>query len=380
MAGHAELSPSAAERWLSCPASVRLSKTAPPTESVYAREGTLAHTRAELEAARSFGLIEEAEYKRRLGQWTESVPDAHDRDDMARAAVGYVELLTEIVDSEPSARLLLEKRVNTGVPRCWGTADAIVASPEHLTVVDYKYGQGVRVDAEDNPQLRLYALGALELVDTLFDVEDVTYTVYQPRLGHVSSETVSSILLREWREEVVIPAAQEALSQDAGFGPSAQACRFCPVAGECRPRALHMTRTDFGDPDLLTPEEMARHLARVSEIKDWLAALEQAGLERAYARGEEIPGWKVVLSGGRRSIPDTEAAAEVLTEAGFDRSQVTRTTMQTLGRLERLTGKDRLADLLGDLLVKSEGKPSLVPQSDPRPEAGSADGARKDFT
>lgn len=380
MAEHAVLSPSSAERWLACPASVRLSIGVKDESSVYADEGTNAHTRAEMIAARRFGLIDEAEYLRRQKRWRSIVTDPDARLEMSDHADDYADLIGEALARHPHSSLLLEQRVYTGVHGCWGTADAVIVSPRHVHVIDYKYGKGVEVCAEDNPQLKLYGVGALDTFgDVLGDTEFVEWTIHQPRLGTTSTDSTTVADLRRWRDHAVAPVAAEALAGSDRFGPSLTSCRWCPVAGTCRPRIETLARLDFGHPELMSANELAELIPRLPEIRDMASAVEAAALQRVYADGETIPGWKVVRSGGRRKIVDDEEAIDRLIRAGFTREQVERRSARTLGDLERLVGKAELPGVLGSTLERSEGKPALAPEDDDRPAISPASAAAEMF-
>lgn len=381
---HALLSPSSSHRWLSCPASVQMSAKAieihGKRETDYATEGTHAHRRAELETGFAFGLITEDEYSQAMSKWMDYTPEEHWAD-MERYALLYVDELRSICESfSEKCTVLLEQRLETGVDFCWGTTDAVLLTPTQIHVVDYKYGQGVAVTAQDNPQLKLYALGAMEAFGIIGKTEIVSMSVFQPRLGQKSTYHMDPEDLFKWRDEVVTPAAELALGEDAPFHPSLDACRFCPAAGECKPRMLHMTRLDFGDPDLLSPEELSDALSRLSEIRDWCNAVDTLALQRAYTDGVHIPGWKVVRSAGKRSIQDHAAAIQILIDEGYTAEQVARMSTKTIGDLEKLVGKKELPDILGDLLVKGQGSPSMVPEDDNRPPISPEIEAAKEFS
>lgn len=400
---HAKLSPSASERWISCPASIRMEAGLPPeeqdVESVYAREGTVAHSLAELEARLAFGLIKGEAYSSARHAWyrDEYLASGQDPDElpaMEEYVQQYVELLRERMGRRRNSVLLLEQRLDTGVPGSWGTSDAVIASPTHIEIVDFKYGQGVQVSAIGNSQTRLYACGALdEYGDLLGEVEDIYITIHQPRLDHVSTEELTADELRAWRDEVAIPAAELTQQPDAPFGPSEAACRWCPAAGICRARVEAATAEDFGPildpeedpvtppaPDTLSPEEMARVLARLPEIKAWASAVEAAALDMAYSQGRQIPGWKVVRSSGRRSIRDSTAAIQCLIDAGYKAEQVADFKVKSLGVLEKVVGgRKEFDELLGRYTVLSQGKESLVPESDRRQAITPASSAVEDF-
>jgi len=366
---HARLSPSSAHRWIHCPASVLLAEDAgqvPDEDSPYAAEGTRAHVRAEIEASHHFGWIACQEYERRLDTWKATLVGEHEEEDMTEAAHGYVALIQSVADANPGAVVLLEQRMNTGIPSCWGTGDTVVIAPGLVFVIDLKYGTGVEVYAEDNPQLMLYGVAALDTFDIIGEVDDVCVQIYQPRRNHVDTYCLSATDLRAWRDSV-IPIAEAALQGGAEFGPSEEACRWCPVAGECSARARFVATRDFGEPTLLSPEQLAEAVAQIPNIRRWCQQVEERALTKAYQDKVEIPGFKVVRSNGRRQIKDDALAIQMLIDNGFSAEQVARFSVKPFGDLERLLPKDELNALLGDIITKSEGKPSLVPLDDNRP-------------
>lgn len=396
---HARLSPSSSDRWISCPASVRAAERltqVEEVESVYAREGTLAHTLGELRAGRHFGLISEADFLAAHGQWQADVeaemPEGT-AEEMEKHIVGYVELIAQLAAQHPHSVVFLEQRMPTGVPESWGTSDAVVVSPQRIDVVDLKYGAGIPVNAAGNSQLRLYGLGALDEYDGLLgDATHVSTNVYQPRVNNISQEilTVAELLL--WRREVAVPAAVEALYEPwAHYGPSDTACRWCPLAGVCRPRMEWATRRDFGDiageaepttaqPATLTPVEIGRVLPRLKRVTSWAKDVEAAALDLAYSQGQAIPGYKVVRSGGQRKITDDTAAIQHLIDLGFTAEQVADFKIKGFGALEKSLGKDTVTEALGEYITRTPGREALVPESDRRPAISPASEAAADFS
>jgi hypothetical protein len=379
---HAVLSPSAAERWISCPASVRVAAAYPQTSSEYADEGTHAHTLGELRARAE--ILGEPVTDAELHDWEwEALGRGWDVNEMHRHIDGYLELLRERLAEHPHARLLLEQRVYTGIEGCWGTADAVIVAPDAIEVIDLKYGAGVSVSAYQNPQLMLYGVGALESYgDLIGDTELVKVTIYQPRRDSISTYEIGADALREWRDGI-IPIAERALGDEAEFGPSAKACRWCPAAGACAARLAHVIDDDFGDddPEFLDADALGALLDRLPEIKDFCAAVEKEALDRLYSRGEPVTGWKVVRSRGTRRIKNDALAAERLEAAGVDPDDVWA-ARKLLGvtSLDKLVGgKDRLEEILGDALGKSEGSESLAREDDPRPSISPATEAAADF-
>lgn len=384
---HAKLSPSSASRWMACPASIRLiEEHAPPRQdSVYAREGTLAHGLGEIKAGLYFGLIDQERHDGEMAAWrTEFDAMKYPEgilEEMHTHTDSYVKLIEERMQAHPGSVLFLEQRLDTGVPTCWGTSDTVLMGPGRVEIIDFKYGAGVRVDAWGNKQLRLYACGALDTYgDLLDDTETVVMTVHQPRMDNVSSETLTADELRRWRTEEVIPAAKLALSDDAPFGPSLDACKWCPMAGMCRARTEQSLQEDFGQqPEVLEPEELGEILGRIPDIKAWCAAVEDHALDLAYSKGEPVPGWKVVMSGGIRKINDPAAAIQTLIDAGFPAEKVADFKPKGIGVLEKLVGKKEFPVILDGFIGKTTGKPSLVPESDKRNAITPTSGAAEDF-
>lgn len=379
---HAVLSPSSAERWISCPASVRMGSTLPKQEeSAYAIEGTIAHALGELEARHAFGISTPAQHTRERNLWRKkwAVAEAIE-EEMSLYIEAYVQLLLAKAEEHPHTQLLLEKRMPTGVPSCWGTSDAVLVSPEHVEIIDLKYGSGIRVSAEGNSQLRLYGVGALEMFgDVLGDTKFVTVTVFQPRMENVDSETLTATELRDWRDGL-IPVAEEALGDDAHFGPSEEACRWCPASGQCRAQMEWATDLDFGtDPDALTPEDMSYALERIPTMVQWAEAVKTVALDLAYSKGVAIPGYKVVRSGGRRVVSDEDGALDALAMVGHTLDEVSTRKIKGIGELEKLLGKDEFFSVLSPYVTKTTGNPALVPESDKRPSINPNDEAQKEF-
>lgn len=380
---HATLSPSSASRWISCPASVRMSETVPVApDSAYAQEGTAAHALAELMARdQILGKVTGAQLKKALASWRLEFSIADDAEaEMVDHAQAYVDYLRSRLEANPGSQLLLEQRLPTGVPDCWGTSDAVIVSPTTVESVDFKYGLGVRVEAEENPQLRLYGIGALEAFgDLLGEVKTVRLTIYQPRLRHVATEEISASDLRTWRDSI-LPIAESALGPDAPFGPSEEACRWCPVSGQCKAQMEWATLRDFGSTaDFMDEYELSEALQQIPMIEAWCSAVKDYCLNRVYSEGKPIPGYKVVMSGGRRSIVDPAAAIEALKAIGYALDQVAVLKPKGIGELEKLL-KDDFDIAVGPFVEKSEGSPALVPESDRRQAINPEGQAAKDFS
>ena len=365
---------------MTCPASIRMCRDVPESpSSKYAVEGTQFHTLCEIEASRRLLGKEPREYALERLEWAlETEGDWHE--DQLSHVEDWIALLQEYLGEEEGAQLHLEVRVDTGVPGSWGTADAVIVYSDRIRVIDIKYGAGLRVSVIGNSQLRLYGVGALEtVVEDPLTIHEVTNTVWQPRMNNLSEETMTRAELVQWRDDI-IPTALLALGDNAPFGPSEDACRFCPAAGFCKPRARHMLDRDFGNPDVLTGDEISEAFGRSSELKRWISDIEDEALKRAYEEADSVPGFKVVRSGGRRQILDPESAVDLLLHEGYDPDTVYSRKPATLAQLEKVAGSaEELQQVLGDLLVKSEGRLSLAKESDPRPPADAFHSAETDF-
>lgn len=397
MSEHAPLSPSSAERWIECPASLRFgAKFDTGESSPWAEEGTTAHELAALkvEAALNSKDRSDEALSLELGAWIAAHPELSEEDinDMSRFTDEYVKFVERQASTMRHPQVATEVRVDTGIDECWGTADTVLYSPWELKVVDFKYGTGVAVDVVGNPQLKLYALGVLNAYQGLLgDYDEIVMSIAQPRLGIWKSVTMPVVELERWRDAVVKPAAELALSDGAPFGPSYETCRFCPAHGRCDAQLRAVFETDFNDdPNELSPAEIAEALTAAPAIKAWLGQLEATALHMAYSEGTPIPGWKVVRSGGKRFIPEAPPAIQALVDSGYPASETAKVNMRGLGELEKLIQRReginarqataRLNEILGDLIVKSKGSEALVPEGDRRAAVNPETEAQKVFS
>ena len=365
---HARLGPSAAHRWINCPGSVALSEKCPATKSsTYAEEGTVAHSLAELKLRKYLGELRGAAYTPRLKKIQSS---EYYNNEMEEATDFYVDAVLERLAAAGSdAELLVEQQfsLNKWVPESFGTSDAVVIGGNAIEVIDLKYGKGVRVDATGNPQLRLYGLGAAELFGDLYDFENVRETIIQPRLDHVSTEEIALDDLRAWATEIVAPAARLAMD-GAEIWNAGEWCRFCPAKAVCRARAetnLELAKHEFKAPPLLTDEEIGEILKKAEELEKWAADVAAYALDQALA-GKHFDGWKLVEGRSVRKYADDIKVAETLKAAGFDEAMLYERKLYGITAMEKIVGKKKLTETLGELIVKPAGKPTLVPESDKR--------------
>ena len=376
---HALLSASGATRWLACPPSARLEDKFPDTTSEHAARGTLAHEIAENTLRAVFGIISQAESDgRRKKLLTHELYSP----DMLPAIQSYDQLITrkgrEAQAADPNALILIEQRVDFSayVPEGFGTADAIIITDGILHIFDYKNGRGVAVTAENNPQMRLYALGALEEFDFSYDIHTVRMTISQPNKTGETTEELSAEELRKWGEEKVKPRAALAFKGEGDFCPGDH-CGFCRAKGSCRARsALYMKVVRAynleEDPDLLTLAEVADLLPWAKPIAKWAKELEAFAHDRAV-EGYKVPGHKLVEGSRERTISDEKGLVKEFKAAGIKDSQLYKKSLVGLGALETLAGgKVAFEDLAKDYITVSRKGPALVPEDDKRTEYRSA--------
>ena len=378
MSSHALLSPSSAHRWLNCPLAPRLEATLPEKPSEYAREGTVAHSVCEITAKKKFKKVKAAEYNRVIKKLkTDAVWD----DEMLHTAETYVEHLTELAmefANEPYIAFEVKVDISDYVPEAFGRCDCVMFGGDTLIITDYKHGKGVPVSPDENPQLMLYALGALKLYKPLFGVALKKVAVYidQPRIGAYDGWTCTVDELLAWGESVK-PKAQMAFM---GFGEyhAGDWCRFCRANGICKAQAEQQIGAfdDFsaavGNPTaLLSPSEMGEVLKRGETLVSWYETVREKALE-SLLNGEKIPGYKVVEGRSSRCWTDQDAALDKLQESGVDRALIYDSVPKTLAQLEKMLGTVKFKELVGEFVTKPQGKPTIAPESDSRQPFSSA--------
>lgn len=378
MTTHAKLSPSSAERWIACPPSVKLSERFPDTTTSYAEEGTTAHLVAEITIRKALGLITEQEAVTRM---EEAELSLYYSKDMPGNLEPYIEY---VVSNAAGADFIgLEEKLDIGewVPGGYGTSDAVIIKGDLLEVVDLKYGQGVPVSATGNPQFRLYGLGAVQEWFMLYPFSKVRCTVIQPRLDSISSEELKVPELLDWAERVLKPAA---LLAEKGEGEyrSGDHCRWCKAKAICRRRAednMALARYEFAEPALLTNEDIADVLSAAGELKAWASDVEAYALDQALNHGASFHGYKLVEGRSLRQLTDEDGAVRILLVNGVAEDALYTRSLVGIPAMEKLVGKRRLAELLKDHIVKPQGKPTLVRDTDKRPALNSAEAAAQDF-
>lgn len=371
---HAKLSASSAYRWLHCPKSVVLTEGLPDKTSEFAREGTLAHSIAEKALADYKAYGKNAVFPPALSERVLNNP--HYYEGMTNDVLPYVDYVIDTFESHGEGAVLeVERRVDFSewVPHGFGTADALIISDGTLEVIDLKFGKGVMVDATENPQMMLYGLGAYYANEYIYDVEKVQMTIVQPRLDHISTFELSVSDLLEWANSTVKPIAHFAYMGE-GFQQAGDWCRWCKIKETCRVRANTMLdMTSLREKASLTDDELDFILSHSKEIQQWLNDVERGALERVTS-GKPIKGWKLVEGRSNRKISDEGKLVVAMVQAGWGEDEIFKPKeLQTLTNLEKLVGKKRFAEEFGDLVYKPEGKATLVPESDKRPELGTAE-------
>ena len=389
---HALLSPSAASRWLVCTPAPRLEAELPDSTSTFAAEGTLAHSVSELFANKKFNIVKPSTHNSRLRKLKK---DPLWNDEMLATANTYVDHLEErAMEFQHRPYMAFEVKVDISdwAPEAFGTCDCVMIGGDALIITDYKHGKGVPVSAEGNPQMMLYALGALKLYRPIYGdaIKRVVVYIDQPRLNSYSAHSLTVEELLAWGENTVKPKAALAFAGLGNLVPG-EHCRFCRAKAKCRVRAgAHTALEDFKDailpgtpeaaqatpdniPPLLTDAEIGDLLTRGKSLVDWYNSLEEYALT-ALLNGGAIPGYKVVEGTSRATFaPDFDTAAKVLIDAGFKKATLYRSTPETLSNLDKLVGgRAKLQELLGDHLYKPPGKPALAPEHDKRPAYSNA--------
>ena len=363
---HALLSASGAHKWLHCTPSARLEETLPESTSEYAEEGRLAHAIAELKVRKLIEPMSQRTFNSRLKKPSE---DPRFQNEMLRYTDTYRDHICSIVHTYNSLPYMsVEKRIDYSayVPEGFGTGDCIIIGGDTLHVIDLKYGKGVPVSAEANPQMMLYALSAYTEYSFLFGITDIQMTIVQPRLDSISEYRMSADELLAWGESIK-PVAQKAFAGKGEFVPG-EHCRFCRAKALCRARAEFNTSLEEYHgmkPPLLSNEDVGVILVRAQHLAKWAKDLEEYALGECLL-GNEIPGWKAVEGRSTRQFTDQEAAFTTLRTDGVEEAMLYERKPLTLAAIEKLLGKSRFTTLLSTFIETPPGKPALAPEADKR--------------
>ncbi len=360
MGTHANFSPSSGDRYLNCPPALLLEKQFPDEQSPYAAEGSAGHALAEY-------LI-----KKHLRKRVKRPVSDYYSDELLEAVDEYVSFVIGVIEEarrkclnpliEAELRISLKHRVQ----ECFGTADLVVVDNDTVRIIDLKLGKGVMVDADWNNQLMIYGLGALDMVDMLYDIRSVKLTVVQPRLEHLSTWEIAADELRKWSTEEFEPKAKMALT-GAGNFKAGNHCRFCKARFQCRERSeeyLRLAKLEFAEPPLLSEEEIAEVLLKSDALKKWAEEVYAYAQNEAIQNHRQWPGYKLVTGRSNRRYVDEDTAAEVAQSAGYQ--DIYKSVLIGVTEMERMMGKKKFNEILGTCVYKPEGKLTLVPDSDKR--------------
>lgn len=363
---HALLSASGAYRWLNCPGSARLEDKFEDEPSVYAAEGTLAHEMAELKIVKQFTTnLRPSEFKKRINELKKNELYSAEMDRYTNEYRDYINDIYLSFESKPF--FLAEQKVDFSsyVPEGFGTVDCTLVGDKVIHIFDLKYGKGVPVTAENNPQGMLYALGTYLEQSAIDEIEKIVIHIIQPRIKNTSSFEISSEELLKWAESIK-DIAQKAYEGSNEFHVG-EHCGFCKANGNCRKQAEKYMDIEVIDPALLTDEEIGEGLAKVKELSKWAKKFEDYALIRAQ-NGGNVKGWKLVAGrGGNRTFTDKAVAAQLLEEVGLDREEIYKTELISVSAAEKLLGEETLYKIAGNYIQKPEGKPTLATLNDKRP-------------
>lgn len=360
---HSVLGASAADRWMNCTPSAQLTAGMEDETTTFAAEGTAAHALCEWKVRKALKM--RAGRRPTSDYWT---------DEMEEFTDDYRDYIMDLVGQAKThckdPVTLIEQHLDFSchVPDGFGTGDFLLVADKELNVVDFKYGRGVAVYADHNPQMMLYALGALNLFDCLYDIEQVTMTIFQPRLSSISTWTISTEELYQWAEEELKPKAELAAKGEGDF-VSGSWCRFCKARNTCRARAesfLELAKMEFQPPALLSDEEVDEVMEKADELSKWASDVMAYAQAEAIENGKHWNGYKLVEGRSVRRFTDESKVEAAAKEAGY--TDIYNKSLITLTAFEKLMGKEKFGEILGKFVTKPAGKLTLVPVSDKRPE------------
>ena len=360
MSSHAVLSASASHRWLHCLPSARLELDFENKKSNAAEEGSAAHALCEHKLKKALRIRS----KRPISDYN--------TDEMEEHSDAYVEFVLEQLEiAKKSCKdplVLIEQRLNFSnyVPEGFGTGDCIIIADKKLHIIDFKYGIGVLVNSINNSQLQLYGLAALEVYDSLYGIEEVALTVFQPRRENVSTWSISAEELKDWAENELKPKAKKAFDGEGEYIPG-EWCTFCRASIKCRARAdekLKLAQSEFKLPPLLTDSEIEGVLSQLSDLTKWANEIIAYATDVAINHGKEWNGFKVVQGRSVRKYKDEDSVAKVAEANGY--KDIYRKSLITLTEMQKLMGKTKFEEILSGFIYKPQGKPTLVPVSDKR--------------
>lgn len=363
---HAVLSPSSSIRWLNCTASALIESEFTDTTSTAALEGTVAHELAEAKVKYMADLIDDKELEKTREQLRQHELWDDEMEEYTDSYKTYIWEQRRAFKTEPYIQI--EKKLDLGnyIEGGFGTADCIMIGDDTLQVIDFKYGKGVKVEADNNTQMLLYALGAYDLYKIIYKFSKVKMSIVQPRLANFDEWTIDVEDLLKFGEFAKTKAT-EALSGAGEFVPG-QWCRFCRAKATCRARAdenIKLFSEVDKTPDMLTNEEIGKYLEAGEDVAKWLKDLQEYALSECL-KGHQVQGYKAVEGRGSRDWVDMDKAFKTLEANGYEEAMLYERKPLTLAQTEKLVGKKKFNELVGDLVNKKVGKPALVPESDKR--------------
>lgn len=365
---HAKLSPSGALRWMNCPGSVRLEADLPDSTSIYAEEGTVAHSLLE-------DFIKKEGFKVLPDEISQNEHYGPEMLENILAVYDYIcGIEKEVLYSE--TRVDLDPWIDSS----FGTCDVIAINGKHLHIMDLKYGRGVPVEATNNPQLQLYALGAYNILNSVFGFEKVTLHIMQPRLGNYSSHNITTKQLLKFGDKV--RKAAKATEKEDAATKAGEWCKFCKARAFCQTRAdynLQLVNEAKNPVGVVSPDKIAEYLKFGEEVANWLSDLKAYALDKCLA-GETITGLKAVEGKSTRVFTDFDAAFKHLKDLGYDDAVLYERKPLTLAQLEKAIGAGKFAAEMAAFIDKPKGKPTLVPESDKRPAITSQPAVNEMFT
>lgn len=371
--GHSDLSPSSSARWLKCPPSAKLSAQFEDKPSEAAEEGTFLHELCELKLHRYLGDMSSDEIERQYAEHRDNDFYSDEAEAVTDVYANHcIEIIEGIRQSCPDPLIAVEQKldIHEYVPGGFGTGDFIAIADGVIDIVDFKGGRH-RVDADHNTQLMLYGLGALLEYDALYDIQTVRMTIVQPRLNNISTFEMPASKLLKWAEDYLKPRALLASNGEGEFC-AGEHCRWCNARYTCRARSeyfMQLAAQDFREPGLLSDEEIAEILPVADELSKWAQDLVAYATQRAVD-GKTWPGYKLVAGRSVRKYTSEAEVIRVCTDAGY--TDIYKTSLLGVGELEKRLGKKAFRDVVGNLVIKPDGAPTLVPMSDPRQAISSA--------
>lgn len=378
---HALLSPSGASRWIACPPSARLEEHYPRTSNTAADEGTLAHALCELLLGNHLGLVKKALFPKKL---KEIKSNPLYTAEMLGHANDYMNFVLDKFSAFENGYIVLEQKVDLQrfIPEGFGTVDCAIVADGVLDITDLKYGQGVLVEAQENKQMMLYALGCLYRFSTMYEIDTVRMTIYQPRLDNFSSYEISAEKLLEWGEKVVKPAAELAYIGGGNYTAGSH-CKFCKAKNTCKALAdynLELAKFAFEDSNKLSAIEISEILEKAPDFINWINSIKEYALDQAKNHGVKWPKFKLVAGKSNRVFTSKVTVVALLKDKKIDENLfMSEPELLGITALEKNIGKSELQTLIGDFISKPPGAPTLVPEWDKRPELNSAEASAEAF-